>query len=209
MSFTKIALPSSDFVFSVMLRLLQLSIVKYRLSTPFLSWSWPRVISPRPGSSTLMTSAPSQPKICVHDGPAWTCVMSRILMPSSAFATGFPFTFAIRGLLVHRLVHRARRELVGIDPHVDQRALARSACTLQRRLNFLGIAHGLTVSAEHLRELLEINVAQIVADVALFLTVLHDLSGTNLVHVRVVADDADERQVEAHGGLHIPARHTE
>src|ERR1700676_232701 len=98
-------------------------------------------MSPRPGSSTLMTSAPSQPRICVHDGPAWTCVMSSTLIPSSAlrtFGSAFvdPFVLIQQALLVHRLVHRAGSELVRIDPDVDQRDLARRchgfARTLQR-----------------------------------------------------------------------------
>ena len=52
-----------------MLRLLQLSIVKYRLSAPGMSRSWLRVTSPVPGASSLMTSAPSQASNCVAEGP--------------------------------------------------------------------------------------------------------------------------------------------
>ena len=54
-SLRKIARPLSVLVLMVMLRLLQLSMVKYRLSTSGRSRSCWRVISPRPGSSTLMT----------------------------------------------------------------------------------------------------------------------------------------------------------
>jgi hypothetical protein len=39
-------------------RLLPLSMVKYRLSAPFTSRNCPRVMSPTPGRSTLITSAP-------------------------------------------------------------------------------------------------------------------------------------------------------
>src|ERR1043165_2423661 len=84
-SLRKISLPFSCLVLIVMLRLLQLSIVKYKLSRPGLSRNCPRVISPRPGSSTLMTSAPNHANICVHVAPDCTCVISRIRTPSSAF----------------------------------------------------------------------------------------------------------------------------
>src|SRR5436305_527060 len=50
-----------------------------------MSCSCPRVMSPTPGRSTLITSAPNQASSCVHVGPDCTCVKSRILTPSSAF----------------------------------------------------------------------------------------------------------------------------
>src|SRR5262247_1186852 len=84
-SSVKISVPCVDFILSVMPRLLQLSIVKYRLSTFGISRNCPRVISPRPGGSSLTTSAPRKPSICVQDGPDCTCVMSRIRTPSRAF----------------------------------------------------------------------------------------------------------------------------
>src|SRR5436853_4708929 len=49
-----------------------------------MSCSCPRVMSPTPGRSTLITSAPNQASSCVHVGPDCTCVKSRILTPSSA-----------------------------------------------------------------------------------------------------------------------------
>src|SRR6516225_1306516 len=49
-----------------------------------MSRSWPRVASPSPAFSTLMTSAPNQASSCVHVGPDWTCVKSRMRTPSSA-----------------------------------------------------------------------------------------------------------------------------
>src|SRR5215467_2520497 len=84
-SSVKISVLCVDFMLSVMLRLLQLSMVKYRLSTFGISRSCSRVMSPRPGGSSLMTSAPRKPSICVQDGPDCTCVMSRIRTPSRAF----------------------------------------------------------------------------------------------------------------------------
>src|SRR5262252_244308 len=49
-----------------------------------MSCSWPRVMSPVPGRSILITSAPNHARSCVQVGPDWTCVKSRILTPSSA-----------------------------------------------------------------------------------------------------------------------------
>src|SRR5690242_5826185 len=41
-------------------------------------------MSPMPGRSTLMTSAPNQAKSCVQVGPDCTCVKSRTRTPCSA-----------------------------------------------------------------------------------------------------------------------------
>src|SRR4026207_1755085 len=49
-----------------------------------MSRNWPRVMSPVPGRSTLITSAPNQARSCVQVGPDWTCVKSRVFTPSSA-----------------------------------------------------------------------------------------------------------------------------
>src|SRR5277367_422011 len=58
--------------------------VKYRLSACGTSCNWPRVISPTPGRSTLITSAPNQASNCVQVGPDWTWVKSRMRTPFSA-----------------------------------------------------------------------------------------------------------------------------
>src|SRR6267142_5622951 len=79
------SLPFGFLVSSVIERLLWLSMVKYRLSTFGTSCNWPRVISPTPGRSTLITSAPNHASNCVQVGPDWTCVKSRMRMPLSAF----------------------------------------------------------------------------------------------------------------------------
>src|SRR5258708_27583252 len=42
-------------------------------------------MSPTPGRSTLITSAPNQASNCVQVGPDWTWVKSRMRTPSSAF----------------------------------------------------------------------------------------------------------------------------
>src|SRR6476660_4739642 len=49
-----------------------------------MSCSCPRVMSPTPGRSTLITSAPSQARSCVQVGPDCTWVKSRMRTPSSA-----------------------------------------------------------------------------------------------------------------------------
>src|SRR5512139_1059490 len=41
-------------------------------------------MSPVPGRSTLITSAPNQASSCVQVGPDWTWVKSRIFTPSNA-----------------------------------------------------------------------------------------------------------------------------
>src|SRR5206468_12820648 len=80
-------------------RLLWLSMVKYRLSTLGMSCNWPRVMSPWPGRSTLITSAPNQASSCVQVGPDCTCVKSRIFMPSSALPSWPQGFFEIFGAL--------------------------------------------------------------------------------------------------------------
>src|SRR5258708_3421744 len=79
------SLPFGFLVSSVIEGLLWLSMVKYRLSTFGTSCNWPRVISPTPGRSTLITSAPNHASNCVQVGPDWTCVKSRMRTPLSAF----------------------------------------------------------------------------------------------------------------------------
>src|SRR5919106_4952494 len=97
-SLRKISLPCGDFRFSVTLRLLQFSMVKYKLSTSGRSRNCVRVISPRPGASILMTSAPSQAISCVQDGPDCTCVISNTRTPVNACPMA-PL-FSSNGLLV-------------------------------------------------------------------------------------------------------------
>src|ERR1700677_3838783 len=208
-SASKMILPCGVFVLSVRLRLLPLSIVKYRLSTPGMSCSCSRVMSPRPGSSTLITSAPSHASSCVLDGPDCTWVMSRMRMPSRALPAEVVVILSGIFLLVHRLVFGPRRIRVGIEPDVHDRAGTRSARTAQGRPDLFGIADGFAVDVQHVGELLEVDVAQVVADVAAFGSVLLNLSVTDLIHIRVVADDGDVRQFEPDRGLHVEAGHRE
>src|SRR6202521_2815973 len=78
------SLPLGFLVSSVIERLLWLSMVKYRLSAFGTSCNWPRVMSPTPGRSTLITSAPNHASNCVQVGPDWTWVKSRMRTPFSA-----------------------------------------------------------------------------------------------------------------------------
>src|SRR5690242_9455534 len=87
-SAVRTSLPLGFLVSSVIERLLWLSMVKYRLSTLGTSRSWPRVMSPTPGRSTLITSAPNQASSCVQVGPDWTWVKSRMRTPLSALVIG-------------------------------------------------------------------------------------------------------------------------
>src|ERR1700679_2389889 len=114
-----------------------------------------RVMSPRPGSSTLMTSAPSQASSCVQDGPDCTCVISSTRMPSMAFF----MEFCDPVLFVHRLVFGTRRVRVGIEPYVDDRTRARRARALERGPDLARFANGFAVNVEHAGELLEVDVA--------------------------------------------------
>src|ERR671934_2847376 len=61
-----------------------------------MSRSWPRVISPTPGRSILITSAPNHASSCVQVGPDCTWVKSRMRTPSSALPA------SPNGLLVGR-----------------------------------------------------------------------------------------------------------
>src|SRR5919106_446835 len=154
------------------------------------------------GASSFTTSAPSQARIWVADGPDWTWVMSRTRIPSSAL-------ISCPRSLVHRLVHGSRRVHLGIDPHVDERGQTRFPRALQCGRDVGRVAHFLAVPAEHLRELVVLHVAERVTDAAAGLAVLLDLPVADLVHRRVVADDSDEREVEAHQRLEVPAGEAE
>src|SRR5256884_961367 len=181
-----------------------------------MSRSCSRVMSPEPVFSTLMTSAPSQASSCVQVGPDCTCVKSRIRTPSKALAIGgspvSPYWCRF-GFLVHRLFLGAGRVLARIDPDVDRRGALRPrhrfAGTPERRGDRGRVAPLLAVPAEHLRELAERHIAEKVADVAALLAILRELSVTDLIHRRVVADDGDVGHAEAIGGLHVEGGHAE
>src|SRR3954468_16903594 len=154
-SAVRTSLPFGFLVSSVIERLLWFSMVKYRLSTLGTSCNWPRVMSPTPGRSTLITSAPNQASNCVQVGPDWTWVKSRIRTPFSAFVIVYaPYSVcpATRrmdwmeiGLLL--LQNTLRIEVAdaaalgagrGIDRRVDQRRLAGIHRRVDGALQFIG-----------------------------------------------------------------------
>src|SRR2546423_8367690 len=118
---TNTCLPSLVFMFTVIERLLQLSMVKYSESAFGTSRSWPRVASPC-GFSNLITSAPIQASSCEQVGPAWTCVMSRMRTPLSASMAGL--------FLLGAGVETGDAAALGagglVDHRVDERRLARA-----------------------------------------------------------------------------------
>src|SRR5262245_5064798 len=126
---SRIALPFGFLASTVIERLFPLSIVKYRLSAPGMSRSWPRVTSPSPARSTLMTSAPSHASSCVHVGPDCTCVKSRMRTPSSALP--------ILGNLLNRAlrVEFADAAALGAGRRVDHRVDERGFAGVHRGVN--------------------------------------------------------------------------
>src|SRR5262249_42729011 len=95
------SLPASVLRLSVRLRLLAFKIRKNRLSLFFWSRRFTRAMSPPLGSSSLITSAPRKPRICVQAGPAWLCVMSMMRTPDNALS--------MAALLLPAAVHASRK----------------------------------------------------------------------------------------------------
>src|SRR5262249_8400092 len=104
--------PRGSFRLSVTLFLLAFRKRKPQLSTPGRSESARRLGSPASGS-TLMTSAPSQARVWVHEGPASYCVRSMIRMPSSAFAMTLLVERSDDALLPERALLRVREAELG------------------------------------------------------------------------------------------------
>src|SRR6478752_10480837 len=163
-SSVRTSLPLGFLVSSVIERLLWFSMVKYRLSTFGMSCNWPRVMSPTPGRSTLITSAPNHASNCVQVGPDWTWVKSRMRTPFSALVicsllTNVVVAPARRASLDHRRFNRRRWFAVSllaklalrievadaaalgagrrIDHGVDQRRLARIHRLVHRALQLV------------------------------------------------------------------------
>src|SRR6186997_1706735 len=123
-SASRTAFPFGFLPSTVIERLFELSIVKYRLSTPGMSRSCPRVTSPSPARSTLITSAPSHARSCVHVGPDCTSVKSRMRTPSSALP--IRFLLFLLGSGVEARDAPAFRSRLFVDHRIDQRRLARA-----------------------------------------------------------------------------------
>src|ERR1700710_3000847 len=150
-SAVRTSLPFGFLVSSVIERLLWFSMVKYRLSTLGTSCSWPRVISPTPGRSTLITSAPNQASNCVQVGPDWTWVKSRMRTPFSALViclapldrcrharegrASFFLQLALRIEIAEAAALAAGR---GVEHRIDQRRLAAIHRSIHRALELIG-----------------------------------------------------------------------
>src|SRR3954463_11276534 len=125
---TKTCLPSGVFMLTVIERLLQFNIVKYRLSAFGTSRSCPRVASPT-GGSNLITSAPIHASSCEQVGPACTWVMSRIFTPFNASIVasfwvpvfGNDTRLFLLGAGVQRRDAAALRAAAFVDDGVDER----------------------------------------------------------------------------------------
>src|SRR5215468_3415790 len=89
-----------------------------------MSRSWPRVASPSPAFSILITSAPSQASSCVQVGPDCTCVKSRMRTPSNALPITCPL-FLLRARIQARDAAAFGTRLF-VDDRVDQSWLARA-----------------------------------------------------------------------------------
>src|SRR5262245_2163910 len=90
----RIAWPSGAFMLSVRLFLLRFTERKY-VASPLTKGGQPRVSSPLPGSSILMTSAPMSPSDIAQNGPASTRVRSMTRTPWSG-GRAAPAAFARR-----------------------------------------------------------------------------------------------------------------
>src|SRR5690348_9885389 len=125
-------------------------------------------MSPTPGRSILITSAPNQARSWVQVGPDCTWVKSRMRTPSSALPI-------VSTSLVHGLSFGPRRVFPRVDPNIDNRRspalLDRLARPSERRGDLGGIAHFLPITAEHLGKFAERHVAQQIADIAALLAV--------------------------------------
>src|SRR6266851_1473355 len=122
---TNTCLPSALFMLTTIERLLQLSIVKYRLSAFGTSRNCPRVASPCGGSS-LITSAPSHASSCVQVGPACTWVMSRMRIPLSASILISKNLFLFSACRIQARDATAFGPGGFIDHGIDERGLARA-----------------------------------------------------------------------------------
>src|SRR5215468_7758412 len=81
------ARPFSDFMLMAILRLLRLALRNTAPRSGAGNGGHPRVSSPCPTASTLMTSAPRSPRYCAQSGPARTFERSRTLIPTRGFDT--------------------------------------------------------------------------------------------------------------------------
>src|SRR5947209_15182330 len=88
-----------------------------------------RAMSPPFGSSSLITSAPRNPRICAQAGPAWLWVISMTRMPDKALSMLILPTKRLKKIAdAFELVERASRRdenFVEADPFEALQSLAR------------------------------------------------------------------------------------
>ena len=87
MSRLRMSIPASRLRSTARLFLFRLNAKKMALSRAQNGGPQARASSPRPGRSTLMTSAPMSPSVCVQNGPATFWVRSTTTIPSSGNGT--------------------------------------------------------------------------------------------------------------------------
>src|SRR5579872_5848393 len=101
--------------------------------------------------------------------------MSRTRTPASAWVCCVVVA-VVMASLVHGLVFGAGSVGIGIEPDVDHRARPRRAGALERRTDLARFAYRLAVDAEHVGELLEVDLAEVIADIAALFAVFLDLT---------------------------------
>src|SRR5208283_2561714 len=179
-------------------------------------------MSPTPGRSTLITSAPNQASSCVQVGPDWTWVKSRMRTPVSALVMMFCLLkkyfacvvppareWRVGGLLL--LQHALRIEIADaaalasggrIDRGIDQGWLAGIHCRIHRALELVG---GRRVDADAAERLHHLVVARAFDE--------HGGRGIGACRIDVgaaidaviVEDDDADRQIVAADGLDLHA----
>src|SRR4029453_15487921 len=149
--------PPGDLRSRARLFLLRLSAMNVALSLPQYGGAHARASAPRPGRSTLMTSAPMSPRIWVQKGPATFCVRSATITLSSGGRTAGSLSsrgVGGRGLAgpMRALSHsfdRFRAALARIDfppMAIDADELAQRLAALSER--FAHLAQALSQAAQ-------------------------------------------------------------
>src|SRR3954453_20483000 len=117
-----------------------------------MSRSWPRVASPSPAFSTLITSAPNHGSSWVQVGPDWTCVKSRMRTPSSALVMSLSLLLLGCGRVQAR--DAAALGAGGlVDDGVDECRLARGERCIEALPELVGRRRVDTDAAERLHHL--------------------------------------------------------
>src|SRR5580698_2885151 len=221
-SAVRTSLPFGFLVSSVIERLLWLSMVKYRLSTLGTSCSWPRVISPTPGRSTLITSAPNHASNWVQVGPDWTWVKSRIRTPLSAFVMVLLRVVSVSrtgdlressGFLLERAlrIEVADASALGtrgrVDHRIDQRRLAGVHRFVHRSLEFVRARRIDADAAERFHHLVVARACNENRRRRLGVAALVDVGAA--IDAVVVEDNDADRQVVAANRLDLHAAEAE